>query len=129
MHNTSICVGVTNRRVLQKVQLYNTNGYCYSKVCGRALGYRYGYTNAFDQGITAPSINDIYVEGLSITQGTNPRNHIWTYASGHSETCSSFYGSCPCIGGGMDASPRRLWATIMEHNEYNHPSSSPFEVF
>ena len=26
---------------------YTTDGYRYNKVCGRALGYRYGYTNAF----------------------------------------------------------------------------------
>ena len=83
--------------------LYPTYGYRYSKVCGRALGYRYGYTDGFNQGIS--SIDDIYTEGLSITHGLNPRNHIWTYASGNSETYSYFYGSCPCVGGGSGQQP------------------------
>jgi len=34
------------------------------------------------QGI---AIDEAYVDGLSITYGSNPHHHIWTYASGYGE--------------------------------------------
>lgn len=79
-------------------KIYNSNGYNYCKVCGRAIGYRYGYTDGFN-GPPVSSPDDIYVEGLSITHGNQPRTHIWTYAAGNSEINSFFSGSCPCAGG------------------------------
>ena len=70
---------------------FPTYGVPFTKVCGRALGYQYGHTDAFDTGDT--SIDSYYVEGLSVTYGT-PRNHIWTFAAGRSKnhTCCT----CPC---------------------------------
>ena len=53
-------------------------GVPFIKVCGRALGYQYGHTDAFRDGNS--SINSYYVEGLSVTHAT-PRNHIWTFAA------------------------------------------------
>ena len=84
---------------------YPSSGHCYStffstysinytKVCGQVRGYQYISPNAFNT-----SINDIesyYVDGVSITYGSNPRQHIWTYAGGLTETY--FYSSsCPVI--------------------------------
>ena len=71
----------------------------YSKVCGMAVGYQKGTTDGFRGGAT--SINNPYVDGISITHGnaTHPysRKHIWTYAiglgSGDSNNSSS---NCPC---------------------------------
>lgn len=79
-------------------KLYSTGGRRYTKVCGRILGFRYGYTNSFHGGATS-SADERYVDGLSITHGTNPRYHIWTYSAGNSERYNSFLGSCPCAGG------------------------------
>jgi hypothetical protein len=109
--------------------LYPTYGYRYSKVCGRVLGYRYGYTNAFDQGIAAVTIDNIYMEGLSITHGSNPRNHIWTYASGNSETHSSFYGSCPCVGGGNGRQPPSFVGNNYHCESAYSTQWNPGEVF
>ena len=78
--------------------IYHSNGYNYTKMCGRALGYRYGYTDSFN-GPPVTSADDVYVEGLSITHGMQPRTHIWTYAAGNSEIYSFYSGSCPCAGG------------------------------
>ena len=36
-----------------------------------------------------------YISGVSITYSSNPRQHIWTYASGKGEKISDKF-SCPC---------------------------------
>ena len=59
----------------------------YNRVCGRVKGYEKGSPDGFKNG----DIDD-YVDGLSITHG-NPRQHIWTYAIGHTESGSI---RCPC---------------------------------
>ena len=51
----------------------------YTKVCGRAIGYQYRHTDALFACVEA--IDQIYVDGLSITYGS-PRQHVWTYAAG-----------------------------------------------
>lgn len=57
----------------------------YSKVCGRAIGYQDESTDAFNV-IGQSSVDDFYVDGLSITHGGSlPRTHIWTYAVGASD--------------------------------------------
>ena len=59
------------------------NGVSYSSVCGRILGYQIGTTNGFantDSARGMQTINDIYVDGVSLTHG-NPRQHIWTFAA------------------------------------------------
>ena len=69
----------------------------YTKVCGRAIGYQYGHTDAFlIRRSHNPTINDIYVDGLSVTYGS-PRQHLWTYAAAMREGSSTHTGSnCPC---------------------------------
>ena len=67
----------------------------YTKICGRAIGYQYGHTDAFAVSARG-SIDQVYVDGLSITYGS-PRQHVWTYASAVREGPSSYVGSnCPC---------------------------------
>ena len=77
---------------------FPTFGVPFTKVCGRTLGYQYGYTDAFNNSVT--SIDSNYVEGLSVTHGTPTRKHIWTFASGRSKT-HTFpnypYPNCPCV--------------------------------
>lgn len=75
--------------------LLANDGRQYTRVCGRAIGYQYGHTDAF-AGNNFRSINQVYVDGLSITRGS-PRQHIWTYAAAVREGPSTYTGSnCPC---------------------------------
>ena len=82
--------------------LYNAS-YRYSKVCGRVIGYQFGSPSAFELGVIENrTIDEDYVEGVSITHGHDPRQHIWSYAAGSSEyrisqECSD--SKCPCNGG------------------------------
>ena len=48
----------------------------YNKICGRVKGYQKGLPGAFRK-IENPSIDNEYVEGISITLGT-PRKHVWS---------------------------------------------------
>ena len=68
----------------------------YSRVCGRAIGYQVGSTDAFGWDATNKPLDSYYVYGVSITHGF-PRNHIWTYAAGCSEGGYSNQAlNCPC---------------------------------
>ena len=65
---------------------FPTNG-VYSEVCGRVYGYQKDFPDAFFSA--AVSINQPYIDGVSITHG-HPRRHIWTLAA---TTSLDF---CPC---------------------------------
>ena len=41
-------------------------------------------------------IDQSYVDGLSITYSSNPRQHIWTFASGRGEKLTDDRWNCPC---------------------------------
>ena len=76
---------------------FPTNGTSYTSVCGRARGYQKGDMWGF-WGSTQGSGNSIegsYVDGLSITHGSGPRHHIWTYAVGHYDASDAPW-ACPC---------------------------------
>ncbi len=73
----------------------------YSRVCGRAKAYQWGYMSTF-YGYDSRGINAQYVDGLSFTHGT-PRKHIWTFVAGFYQ---GFDGGrsvkvqrCPCNQG------------------------------
>ena len=51
---------------------FSTNGTGYWRVCGRARGYQKGHTLGLYEG----AIDEDYVDGLSITYGSNHRQHI-----------------------------------------------------
>ena len=64
----------------------------YRRVCGRVVGYQFGSPDGFLPG----NIDQIYVEGVSITRGS-PREHVWTYAAGVTESGREHTNSnCPC---------------------------------
>ena len=73
---------------------YTTSSY-YSHICGRVRGYQYGTMDAFETS-SGKSINDVYVDGISITRGS-PRQHVWTYAVGVSEKDDAVKYRCPCV--------------------------------
>ena len=79
---------------------FSTQGIHYKMVCGQLRGYQYGTPDAFS--INSSNIDSCYVDGISITYGSNPRKHIWTYASGLSPVTVQLY-SCPCNTGNTAA--------------------------
>ena len=76
--------------------VYTVNNINYTHVCGKIIGYQIGGTNAFGSPNTANPINidQHYVDGVSLTHGRNPREHIWTFAAARD---SSANNRCPCI--------------------------------
>ena len=61
---------------------FPVNGVHYSRVCGRVIGYQYSSMDAFDSYHDHQSmIDDVYVDGVSLTHGRSPRQHIWTFAN------------------------------------------------
>lgn len=73
----------------------------YTKVCGRAAGVQIGSVDGFLTPNPTASINEVYVEGISLTYGSS-RNHIWTFAGAVSEQ----YTTCPCSLNSVDNAPR-----------------------
>ena len=71
---------------------FSTFGVPFTQVCGRAIGYQHDSADAFGD----LTIDDPYVDGLSITYDSAPRRHLWTYAAGHSESGSETAANCPC---------------------------------
>ncbi len=82
----------------------------YSRVCGRAKAYHWGYLHSFwgYNGASYHGINAQYVDGLSFTHGT-PRTHIWTFAAGIYQGISGdtvrIIDRCPCNQGNTYGSP------------------------
>ena len=77
---------------------FSTNGISYQRVCGRARGYQKGDTIAFwgSHPNYNRAIDQNYVCGLSITYSNNPRQHIWSFASGCGEILTNHIWNCPC---------------------------------
>uniref|UniRef100_A0A1X7V3H4 Uncharacterized protein n=1 Tax=Amphimedon queenslandica TaxID=400682 RepID=A0A1X7V3H4_AMPQE len=67
-------------------------GLNYTEVCGQVRGYEFG---SYGDSFNSSDIDGVYVDGVSITYGSNPRKHIWTYAAGYAED-ESDVSSCPC---------------------------------
>ena len=80
---------------------FSTYSLNYTKICGHVRGYQVHHPESFGTG--SGDIDSYYVDGVSITYGSNPRQHIWTYAEGLTETCLGSDG-CPC-NNGSSASP------------------------
>ena len=81
---------------------FNLHGIRYTHVCGKIIGYQQVSTDAFgpyyhNRRLT---INDGYVDGISLTHGRNPRKHIWTFAAALHEVINSHprtrHDLCPC---------------------------------
>ena len=63
--------------------LFSTLGISYSRVCGQLRGYQRFTPDGFHLYNNNGNIDGAnYVDGVSITYGNSPRNHIWTYACG-----------------------------------------------
>ena len=75
----------------------NSHQFEYTRVCGRVTGYQESSPDAFRPFNDNPTytIDDPYVDGISLTHGFNPRKHVWTFAAAVSDTGSDTY-RCPC---------------------------------
>ena len=65
----------------------------YSKVCGRIRAYQIGTPDAFGnldstKRSSRGTIESNYVDGVSLTHGTSPRQYIWTFAGANSDECA-----------------------------------------
>ena len=75
---------------------FTTYNIPYSRICGMVVGYQKGTPDGFYAHSYVRSINEIYLDGVSITYGTT-RKHIWSYAIGNTEKHNHFYAiNCPC---------------------------------
>ena len=90
-----------NRASACKSTVFNTFGVPYTEVCGFVAGYQYKTPDAFRGVIKSDSIDEAYLDGVSITHGT-PRKHIWSLAAG-TASGTSLLSDCPC---NLDANGR-----------------------
>ena len=74
---------------------FDVNGIRYNQVCGKIIGYQNKTPDAF-RG-QQNSIDQSYVDGISLTHGSNPRKHIWTFAAAVDEVNGDVNYKCPCI--------------------------------
>ena len=73
--------------------MFPVHGVRYSRVCGRINGYQYHQPNGLGPHYHYHhTIEEGYMDGLSLTHGTSPRSHIWTFVNA---TRSDQY-VCPC---------------------------------
>ena len=86
--------------------VFSTLGLNYSQVCGQLRGFQFGELEAFAPFFGNPpaTIDDAYLEGASITYGSSPRRHIWSYTSGHTVSRTDRFG-CPCNTGSTVSPP------------------------
>ena len=76
------------------------------QVCGQLRGYQFGTPEAFVQSIIMSSltVDSQYLDGVSITHSSVPRQHIWTYAVGVTTDHTNRFG-CPCNTGSTVSPP------------------------
>ena len=78
----------------------STHDVQYSHVCGKIIGYQQKKPSAFGVYDNNPTltIDDVYVDGISVTHGESPRKHIWTFAVAAHEVlrASDEDEICPC---------------------------------
>ena len=71
---------------------YPSGGLSYSQVCGRINIHYSGTPDGLEefrgQRPSSTSLEDNYVDGVSLTYGTCPRSHIWTFSAKSSNMCT-----------------------------------------
>ena len=76
--------------------MFPVNGIEYFRVYGRIIDYQFGSPNAFREGPNPRVIDGLYVEGVSLTHGSSPRKHIWTFVAALHEDDSHIDSTCQC---------------------------------
>ena len=67
----------------------------YSRVCGKVIAYQSGTADTFALR-SNPTIDTNYLDGVSLTHGNNPREHIWTFVASLEEDNTLPHLNCPC---------------------------------
>ena len=67
------------------------------------IGYRYYSTDAFSHQ-SGHTTGSYYVDGVSLTYGTCPCKHIWTFVSGYFDNIADG-SNCPCSSGSPQTVP------------------------
>jgi len=96
--------------------IYPTMGQTYSRVCGRTIAYQYQDTTAFSRLLEGHTIDQPYLDGVSITHGSaGSRQHIWSFASAFGD---AFVVQQP--GSNCDCSSSNPWSfsTSFVGNDY-----------
>ena len=77
--------------------VFPIQGIEYTRVCGKIIGYQQKAPNAFYRSNSAhASIESYYVDGISITHGLSPRQHIWTFVAALHEDDILPLETCAC---------------------------------
>ena len=67
--------------------IFPSAGRSYYRVCGRVHAYQKGSTDAFRPIGSNPGLEDVYLDGVSLTHGSvGSRQHIWSFAAALYET-------------------------------------------
>ena len=73
---------------------FSTYNISFSHICGRIIGYESGDPTAFEPYNGRDTIEDVYVDGVVITRGTE-KEHVWTFAVSFAEN-GRVGDVCPC---------------------------------
>ena len=96
-HSKRTCGKFSTGRLTCDSVIFPVSGGAYTSVCGTIRAYQNQHTDAFkayDNG-DVTTIDGAYVSGVSLTHG-RPRQHIWTFAAGYSDSESTRNDACPC---------------------------------
>ena len=58
--------------------MFSVLGMEYQHVCGRIVGWQLGTPEGFNGVVAGQGIDGYYIDGISITHGGPPREHIWS---------------------------------------------------
>ena len=77
---------------------FKVSNVSYDRVCGKIIAYQYGAPESFyTSNSMSRSIDEAYLDGISLTYSRNPRKHIWSFAAAFDEVGSVPEFNCPCI--------------------------------
>ena len=81
--------------------IFKTYSTVYSRVCGKIKAYQVGSPDAFGthKRDTNVNIDSNYMDGVSLTHGSDPRRHIWTFVAAVNDDLSSIRSRslCQCV--------------------------------
>ena len=77
---------------------FDVHGIEYRQVCGKIIAYQDASPDAFSPlGNRNNDLDGNYVDGISLTHGSKPRHHIWTFAAALDEVGGrEERNKCPC---------------------------------
>ena len=94
--------GINSNSATCSSVVYPNHGIEYTQVCGKIIAFQDGSPDSFGGNYLQPresrtlTIEDNYVDGISLTHGRSPRQHIWTFAAALDEVGSYPTHNCPC---------------------------------